>query len=436
MARHPHVRTKIGRKIDYQRVENTQPEVLKPWFDTFKALVDTYQVDSANIWNMDESGLGLGRCTNQRVVGSSKSGRTYVKSPETREWVTIIEVVSATGRALRPTVIFKGKSVQTSWFHTEVDQDWLYTTSENGWTSNNIGLSWLKEVFLIESAIEDPLQTRILLLDGHGSHIPTDFMYECEMNNVKLYYLPAHSSHVTQPLDLSIFAPIKRQYRKEIDAIAAYDDTGPIKKIRFIQFYDRARQWALTPRNILAGWRGSGLVPFNPQKVINSSQVQLSQTTPQTPPKSLKRALPDELTYLQTPSNRKELEKTVRTLREIEFLSRPIRTALWKIAKGYDALHLIRARDELRLKGQEVIINEVRAKRARKKVAFDPNSKFVRIRDIKEALDQQEAQKAAWATKDRAAEAEKTAKSMQNRNMTAFMSEFSAVDMSCVVNSL
>jgi hypothetical protein len=126
----------------------------------------------------------------------------------------------------------------------------------------------------------------------------------------------------------------------------------------------------------------------------------------------------------------------VQTLREIEFLSRPVRTALWKIAKGYDALHLIRARDELRLKGQEVIINEVRAKRARKKVAFDPNSKFVRIRDIKEALDQQEAQKAAWATKDRAAEAEKTAKSMQNRDMTAFMSEFSAVDMSCVVYSL
>jgi DDE superfamily endonuclease len=78
-----------------------------------------------------------------------------------------------------------------------VDQDWLYTTSENGWTSNNIGLLWLKEVFLIKSAIEDPSQTRILLLDGYGSHIPTDFMYECEINNVKLYYLSAHSSHVT-----------------------------------------------------------------------------------------------------------------------------------------------------------------------------------------------------------------------------------------------
>jgi hypothetical protein len=37
---------------------------------------------------------------------------------------------------------------------------------------------------------------------------------------------------------------------------------------------------------------------------------------------------------------------------------------LMKIAKGYDALHIAKTRDELHLKGQEVIINEVRAKRA------------------------------------------------------------------------
>jgi hypothetical protein len=72
-------------------------------------------------------------------------------------------------------------------------------------------------------------------------------------------------------------------------------------------------------------------------------------------------------------------------------------------------LHMAKTRDELHLKSQEGFTNEFRAKRARKKVAYDPNSQFVRIRDIKKALDHQEAQKAAWATKDRAAEARKTA---------------------------
>ena len=78
MGRNPATRTKVERKIDYQRVQNTTPEVLKPWFHQFKALVDRYKVEPVNIWNMDESGLGLGRFTNQRVVGGSNTKRTYV----------------------------------------------------------------------------------------------------------------------------------------------------------------------------------------------------------------------------------------------------------------------------------------------------------------------------------------------------------------------
>jgi DDE superfamily endonuclease len=134
-------------------------------------------------------------------------------------------------------------------------------------------------------------------------------MYEYKIYNVKLFYLPAHSSHVLQPLDLSIFSLIKHHYRKEIDKIAAYDDTGPVKKIQFIEFYDEARNFALTVLNIKAGWRGAGLVPYNPDKVLTSKQVLLGQQAPQTPPKSHKRALSEEPIYFETPCNQKSSEK-------------------------------------------------------------------------------------------------------------------------------
>jgi hypothetical protein len=114
---------KIRRKIDYQRVENTQPEVLKPWYEQFQALIHLYKVNNANIWNMDKLRLDLGHYMNQQVVGGSKSKRSYVKSPKTREWVTIIEVISALSRFLHLTVIFKRKSVQISWFHHDYTQD-------------------------------------------------------------------------------------------------------------------------------------------------------------------------------------------------------------------------------------------------------------------------------------------------------------------------
>ena len=80
---------------------------------------------------MDETGIGLGVCVNQTVIGSSSTRRSYVKRPENREWVSIIESISAGGERTKPVVIFKGKTIQTSWFSDDIP-DWLYTTSENG----------------------------------------------------------------------------------------------------------------------------------------------------------------------------------------------------------------------------------------------------------------------------------------------------------------
>ena len=76
--RHPEIRTKIGRAINSIRIHQTQSEVLQPWFERFQQLLTEYKVDVANLWNMDESGLGIGCTTNHRVIGSSSSTRSYV----------------------------------------------------------------------------------------------------------------------------------------------------------------------------------------------------------------------------------------------------------------------------------------------------------------------------------------------------------------------
>ena len=63
---------------------------------------------------MDETGIALGVCANTRVLARASNKKADVKSPENREWVSIIECVSATGRTLRCAVIFKGQSLQTT----------------------------------------------------------------------------------------------------------------------------------------------------------------------------------------------------------------------------------------------------------------------------------------------------------------------------------
>ena len=61
---------------------------------------------------MDESGIMEGLGANGLVVRSTLIRGIQRKQPGSRNWISVIEYISATSRALLPLVIFKGKTVQ------------------------------------------------------------------------------------------------------------------------------------------------------------------------------------------------------------------------------------------------------------------------------------------------------------------------------------
>ena len=149
--RNPRVASVIGRKLEASRAEAATPQQIRAFIELFERVRIQLGIPVEDNWNMDETGLALGVCVNSRVLANSQKKKAYIKSPENREWVSIIETVSAAGRKLRCAVIFKGQSLQTTWFPSEAIPDWLYTTSENGWTSKAIGVEWLKRIYIPES---------------------------------------------------------------------------------------------------------------------------------------------------------------------------------------------------------------------------------------------------------------------------------------------
>jgi 4-hydroxybenzoate polyprenyltransferase len=144
--RNSDVKTLIGKKIASERHNGASIEGLNAHFQRFKLTIDTYAVKERNIWNMDETGTQLGASIATKVLGNAKKKSTIVKKPNETEWVSVIECVSAAGKATRPLIVFKGKSVQLQWFNSSEVPDWQYTTSTNGWTSNDIALKWLKSI--------------------------------------------------------------------------------------------------------------------------------------------------------------------------------------------------------------------------------------------------------------------------------------------------
>lgn len=230
IRRNPRIASVVGRKIEALRIHGTRWESLLEFYNHFEAIKTRYGITNEIIWNMDEHGIAVGLCTNIRVLASSRKTRTYNVSSQNREWVSVIECISADGAFIKPLIIFKGMSVQSSWFE-ECTPDWIFMTSENGWTSYRVAIGWLNDIFIPETQRSPPVP-RLLLMDGHGSHVDLEFQYACRMAGIHVLILPPHSSHVLQPLDLAVFSALKNRYRRAIADLAWLDDGDKVKKRR------------------------------------------------------------------------------------------------------------------------------------------------------------------------------------------------------------
>ena len=92
-----------------------------------------------------------------------------------REWVTIIKCISSKGKSIPPVVILKAKEHQAAWYQEPkllktANKNWRLTTSNNGWTTDKIGLCWLKDIFEPYFKSYSTGAKQMLILDGHSSY--------------------------------------------------------------------------------------------------------------------------------------------------------------------------------------------------------------------------------------------------------------------------
>jgi len=189
----------------------------------------------------------------------------------------------------------------------------------------------------------------MLILDGHGSHIQLDFLWECRQANVELLFLLSHSSHILQPLDLGTFAPLKAHYRKCIMDLAQYDDAVAVKKCRFVNCYQQAREEIFNSRYLRVCWKAVGLFPWNPQKALNSSQVHSILATsdqtsepehPQTPKRLRTVPSSSQSSYdlFHTPTHPWDLHHSIKSLEATGAITRDLRTVLNKTSNAFSYL--------------------------------------------------------------------------------------------------
>ena len=128
-------------------------------------------------------------------------------------------------------------------------------------------MQWIQH-FQKHTATQSVGSRRLLILDNHGSHTTHEFRIFCKAYNITLLWMPPHSLHTLQPMDVSCFGPLKTAFSKQNCALIQRQIYHIIKH-DFLMSLRAAIDVSLTSANIQAGFRGAGLYLFDPEAVIS-----------------------------------------------------------------------------------------------------------------------------------------------------------------------
>ena len=263
--------------IDNSRHKADSGRKYSLYFNLLREKIEQYNIEARHIYNMDEKGFMLGIVGRSKRIFSKASyedgKRRSTIQDGSREWITLLACICADGSHIDPCLIYQSasSSIQDSWlqgFDPNSHQA-SFSSSPSGWTNNDIGLSWLKQVFDPSTKAKARSSYRLLILDGHGSHLTMDFIDYCDQNKILLAIYPPHSTHTLQPLDVSLFKPLSTAYSNEVSAFMERSQglTSMSKRDFFPLFY-RAWQASFKETTILKAFEATGLSPFNPEVIL------------------------------------------------------------------------------------------------------------------------------------------------------------------------
>ena len=164
-------------------------------------------------------------------------------------------------------IVWPASTHHATWT-THPTPDWHFALQESGYTDTEISFEWLTRIFHPQTVTRANSEARLLISDGFGTHESAEIQRFAYENNIILARLGSYTSHVCQPCDVGPFCVLKTYYRQEVEKLFR-GGSKTIQKAHFTLLYNRVRQKAFKGANVRGGWKNTGLVPFNPNLVMD-----------------------------------------------------------------------------------------------------------------------------------------------------------------------
>lgn len=216
MKRHLELTLRTPEQTSMNRVKAFCKPNVDKFFGNLVRLLDEFHFDGNSIYNMDESGFSTVPTKIGKVIalkGVKRVGK--LEAAERGTMVTMALTVSASGNSIPPFFLFPRKKMCTS-FLDNASIGTAGFANGSGWMCQPEFVRFIRHfVKAVRPSTDTPV---LLLMDNHSSHLSVEALDIAAANGVHILTFPPHCSHRLQPLDVSVFGPLKTYYKSQCSA--------------------------------------------------------------------------------------------------------------------------------------------------------------------------------------------------------------------------
>lgn len=262
LKRHPELSQRFGENIKRVRAA-VDHKLLNNYFSNLEEVLQG--VPPSNIVNYDETNFTDDPGKSKVVVKRGCKHPEVIKDTS-KASTSVMFAAAADGSILPPYVVYKASYIYPTWIENGPEGA-RFNSTKSGWFDMAVFEDWFFSLCVPHLS---RLQGRkVLIGDNLSSHVSQHVIQKCEELDIQFVLLPPNSTHLTQPLDIAFFRPLKRSWRKCLDEWKK-KNRGCLPKSEFPKILKRTLDeiQISSKQNIFSGFRAAGIVPCDRQQVL------------------------------------------------------------------------------------------------------------------------------------------------------------------------